>query len=74
MSDIYKKPLILVAYLSTGSGHQCAAQAVVSSLKQQNPHAVIRLVDALDYFSGSITGNSFVSATSGFLAPAFDIA
>lgn len=69
-----KKPLILVAYLSTGSGHQCAAEAVVSAIKQKNQDVEVKLVDALDYFAGNITGNTFVSATSGFLAPAFDVA
>lgn len=69
-----KKSLIIVAYASTGSGHQMAAQAIFEQLSTRKSTVEVKLVDILDYYSGNLDGNDFVSATSGFLAPLFDIA
>ena len=68
------KRLIILAHASTGSGHQMAAEAIAEALSHKLPNAEIKVVDIIDYYCGKLTGNDFVSASSGFLAPAFDFA
>ena len=66
------KKLIIVAHASTGSGHTVAAQAIAESLKNSSENAEIILVDILDYAHTNSSGEKFVSATSGVLAPIYD--
>ena len=53
-------PSISVAYLSVGSGHQMAAEALASALKRENPELSVR---ALDPFSASMKIMLFPSGT-----------
>lgn len=66
------KKTIIVAYASTGSGHTVAAKAIAEDLRKSYPSNDIYLADILDYFKNSRSGDQFVSATSGVLAPIFD--
>ena len=67
-----EKNLIIVAHASTGSGHTIAANAIAQQLKLTCPNAEIRNIDILDYFGKKDSGEKFVSAVNGFLAPVFD--
>lgn len=66
------KKTIIVAYASTGSGHTVAASAIAEELCKNFSNIDVYLADILDYFKNSRSGDQFVSATSGVLAPIFD--
>ena len=66
------KKLIIVAHASTGSGHTIAAEAISAELEKVYPQAQVQTVDILDYFTKDSSGEKFVSAVSGALAPIYD--
>lgn len=66
-----KKPVIVVAHASTGSGHRRAAEAIAENLVSRNYDAEVHVVDILDYFIKKIDGDKVVGLTAGPLSPLF---
>lgn len=76
-----KKPLVLLVYASTGSGHKTAAVSVADALKKivktggldnNFNNAQIKTVDVLDFCLKKIDGNNAVKAYSNTLPGLFD--
>lgn len=76
-----KKPLIIVAHASVGSGHMFAAKAISNAIKELTKSGdlpanmlapKVELIDILDYFKTKIDGNKTVSITTGFMSSVYD--